>query len=117
MRKLGLIGGMSWVSTRAYYERINKFVQKRSAPMASPPLLIESLNFAELYGLTKDDEWDRATEILVESAKRLEQAGAGAIAIAANSMHRVYDRVAEAIGIEIIHIADTVGQALEGHQS
>ena len=35
MRKLGIIGGMSWISTRAYYERINKIVQKKAPPMAS----------------------------------------------------------------------------------
>ena len=98
MRKLGLIGGMSWVSTRAYYERINRLVQKAKTPTHSAPLLIESLEYSPLYALREEESW-----------------GAGAIVIAANSMHRVYDRVAEAIGIEIIHIADTVGQALEGH--
>ena len=95
MRKFGLIGGMSWVSTRMYYEWINKGVTRRVGPMASAPLLIESLDFKELSGLTNDDEWDRAADILVASAKRLEEAGAGALAIAANSMHRVYDQVAE----------------------
>ena len=113
MRKVGLIGGMSWVSTSLYYKWINKAVTARVGPMTSAPLLIESLNFAELYGLTKDDEWDRATEILVESAKRLEQAGAGAIAIAANSMHRVYDQVAEAVDVPVLHIADAVGEKMK----
>ena len=89
MRKVGLIGGMSWVSTGMYYEWINQGVAKHCGPMVSAPLLIESLDFAELYGLTKDDEWDCAGEILVNSAKRLEAAGAEALAIAANSMHRL----------------------------
>ena len=115
LRKLGLIGGMSWVSTRAYYERINRLVQKAKSPTHSAPLLIESLEYAPLYALREEESWDEAARMLIDSARRLEDAGAGAIIIAANSMHRVYDRVAEAIGIEIIHIADTVGQALEGH--
>jgi len=113
LRKVGLIGGMSWVSTSLYYKWINKAVTARVGPMTSAPLLIESLNFAELYGLTKDDEWDRAAEILAESAKRLEQAGAGAIAIAANSMHRVYDQVAEAVDVPVLHIADAVGEKMK----
>ena len=112
MRKLGIIGGMSWVATRAYYERINRHVQKATSAQQSAPLLIESLDYQPLYDLREEEDWDRAATILVESARRLETAGAGAIVIAANVMHRVYDRVAEAIGIEVIHIADTVGEAL-----
>lgn len=112
MRKLGLIGGMSWVSTRAYYERINRHIQQARTQCDSAPLLIESLEYAPLYALREEDAWDEAAKTLIDSARRLEQAGAGAIVIAANSMHRVYDRIAEAVDIEIIHIADTVGQAL-----
>ena len=113
MRKFGLIGGMSWVSTRMYYEWINKGVTRRVDPMASAPLLIESLDFKELSGLTNDDEWDRAADILVASAKRLEEAGAGALAIAANSMHRVYDQVAEAVDVPVLHIAEAVGEKMK----
>ena len=47
MRKLGLIGGMSWVSTASYYTRINSSVQKRLGGFNSPHLLIESVNFSD----------------------------------------------------------------------
>ena len=97
MRKFGLIGGMSWVSTAMYYKWINKGISARAGAMVSAPLLIESLNFAELAGLTQEDEWEHAAQILAESAKRLEAAGVEGLAIAANSMHRVYDQVAEAV--------------------
>lgn len=103
---------MSWVSTRAYYERINRLIQQARSSRDSAPLLIESLEYGPLYALREESEWDEAAKTLIDSARRLEQAGAGAIVIAANSMHRVYDRIAEAIDIEIIHIADTVGEAL-----
>ena len=113
MRKFGLIGGMSWVSTAMYYKWINKGISARAGAMVSAPLLIESLNFAELSGLTSEDEWDRAAQILAESAKRLEAAGAEALAIAANSMHRVYDQVAEAVDVPVLHIADAVGEKMK----
>ncbi|MEO1221789.1 MAG: amino acid racemase [Pseudomonadota bacterium] len=113
MRKLGMIGGMSWVSTRIYYDRINRIVQRRAAPMASAPLLIESLDFCQLFALREDKEWQRASDILGESAKRLEGAGAEALIINANSMHKVYDDVAGAVDIPILHIADYVGRALK----
>lgn len=104
---------MSWVSTGIYYDRINRIVQRRAAPMASAPLLIESLDFCELYALREEREWKRAGEILSESAKRLEGAGAEALIINANSMHKLYDDIAANVGIPILHIADCVGKALK----
>jgi aspartate racemase len=112
LRKLGLIGGMSWVSTRTYYEHINRRIQQEAGLGHSAPLLIESLDFAQLRGLTSDEDWQRAAGILSESARRLEQAGAGALIIGANSMHRVYDDVAAAVSIPVTHIADCVGEAM-----
>ena len=113
MRTLGLIGGMSWISTRAYYERINKFVQKQAPPMASAPMLIESLDYSKVYEAKQRDDWDAVAGILVDSARRLESAGAQGLVIAANTMHRVYDQVAEAVSIPLLHIADAVGDAMQ----
>ena len=108
MRKLGLIGGMSWYSTRTYYEHINRLVQAKAGPRASAPLLIESVDFAGLSRLSSAEEWAHAAEVLADSAKRLEGAGAGAILIGANSMHKVYDQVAAAVSVPVIHIAECV---------
>ena len=112
LRKLGLIGGMSWISTRAYYERINKHIQKRGLPMASAPMLIESLDYSRIYQAKQSDHWDGIAEMLVESARRLESAGAEGLIIAANTMHKSYERVAEAVSIPLLHIADCVGEAM-----
>lgn len=113
-----MIGGMSWVSTGIYYERINRIVQRRASPMVSAPLLIESLDFCQLYAIREDKDWKRAGEVLSESAKRLQGAGAEALIIGANSMHKLYDDVAAAVDIPILHIADYVGSALRasGHK-
>ena len=113
MRKLGLIGGMSWVSTRTYYTHINTIVQAKAGRHSSAPLLIESLDFAQLYAIRDQEGWNRAAAILSDSAKRLEGAGAGALIIAANSMHTVYDTVAAAVSVPIIHIADCVGERMK----
>ena len=112
MRKLGLIGGMSWVSTRIY-GWINRLVQRRAEPMASAPLIIDSLDFRRLHGLHEAEDWARAAQVLGESARQLEGAGATAIVIGANSMHKVYDEVAEQVSIPIIHIAECVGRRMK----
>lgn len=113
MRKLGIIGGMSWVSTATYYDRINRIVHKRAAPMASAPLLIESLDFCQLYALREERDWQRAASVLIDSARRLEGAGAEGLIIGANSMHRLYDDVAASVNIPILHIAEYVGLAMK----
>lgn len=116
MRKLGLIGGMSWLSTRTYYEHINKQIQARVGPTASAPMIIENLDFSALVRLSTDDDWKRAADVLKDSAKRLEQAGAGMIAIGANSMHKVYDDVAAAVSVPVLHIAECVGKRMSAHK-
>ena len=109
MRKLGLIGGMSWLSTRTYYEHINRLVQAKVGPRSSAPLLIESLDYSGLQRLQGAEEWQHAADVLSDSARRLEAAGATALLIGANSMHKVYDTVAAAVALPLLHIAECVG--------
>ena len=113
MRKIGLIGGMSWYSTEFYYRRINKQVQRRANMMCSAPMILDNLNFCDIAKATTGQDWDRVAEVLVASAKRLEAGGATAILIGANSMHRVHDRVADAVKVPVLHIADAVGQKMK----
>lgn len=112
MRKIGLIGGLSWYSTRTYYEHIQRGVQARAGKMASAPLVIESLDAASLMRLSSAEDWARAATTLSDSAKRLEDAGAGAILIGANSMHKVFDQVADAVSVPMLHIAECVADAM-----
>lgn len=115
MRKLGLIGGMSWLSTRTYYEHINRLVQARAGKQASAPLLIESLDYSGLQRLQGADEWKHAGDVLADSARRLEQAGATALLIGANSMHKVYAEVAAAVSVPVLHIAQCVGERMRAN--
>lgn len=106
---------MSWVSTRTYYEHINRLVQAKTSKLASAPLLIESLDFTDLVRLSTPEQWNHAADVLTASAQRLEQAGATAILIGANSMHKVYDKVAGAVQVPVIHIADVVGRKMQAN--
>lgn len=113
MKKFGLIGGLSWSSTARYYEIINKGVARRLGGFHSAPLVIESLDFAEVARCTTAEDWDCASGPLIAAAKRLEAAGAEAMLICANSMHVIYDRVAEAVSVPVLHIAETVGAKMQ----
>ena len=113
MRKLGLIGGMSWISTRTYYEQINRLAQRKLGKHASVPMAIESLDYRLLNNLQTDEDWEIATSQLVAAAKKLEASGAERILIAANVMHRMYDNIAAAVDTPILHIADCTANKME----
>lgn len=113
MRKLGLIGGMSWAATERYYALINREIQRRAGPACSAPLIIDSLNSCDMSRLTSDEQWAHATEVLSASARTLEGVGATAILICANSMYKVADAVQSAVNIPIVNIVDPVGRAMK----
>lgn len=112
MRKLGLIGGMSWVSTAMYYQAINKAMAKRVGGMHSAPLLIESHDFAPIAQRMAADDWDGCAEVLAASARRLEAAGAEALMLCSNTVHRVYNLVAAEVAVPILHVGDVIAQRL-----
>lgn len=93
LRKLGLIGGMNWISTLTYMELIHRRVQRRATPRTTPPLVLESVNFGELEGLREGRDWEAAADMIIGAAQRLEQAGAKNLLICANAMHKYYDRI------------------------
>jgi len=113
MRKLGLIGGLSWSSTARYYEIINQTVQRRLGGLHSASLLIDSLDFAEVARCTSTNDWDCAAGQMLGAAKRLEAAGADGLMICANSLHKVSGQIADAIKIPLIHIIDEIGARLK----
>lgn len=115
MKTLGLIGGMSWESTTHYYSRINQLVGERLGGLHSARLLLYSVEFDEIQRLQHADEWEPAGNILADAARRLEGAGAEAILICANTMHRVAPAIAQAISIPILSVIDATAHAIK-HQ-
>jgi aspartate racemase len=112
LRKLGLVGGISWVSTAMYYEQINKAVGKRKGGFASAPLLIESHDFAAVAELQATGDWNGLANVLGASARRLADAGAEGLILCSNTAHKAYDSVAARAGIPVLHIGDVTAARL-----
>jgi aspartate racemase len=112
MRTLGLLGGMSWESTLPYYRLLNERVRERIGGLHSAKLLLYSVDFAEIEALQHRGEWDAAGEVLAEAAARLQQAGAQALVICTNTMHKVAAQVEAAIDIPLLHIADATAHRI-----
>lgn len=113
MRQLGILGGMSWESTASYYRLLNQGVRQRLGGLHSAPLLLHSVDFAGIAALQKQGDWDAAGRQLALAAQGLERAGAGALLLATNTMHKVAPAIAAAVEIPLLHIGDAVGQALQ----
>ena len=112
MRKLGIIGGTSWSSTALYYEHINRGVAKRLGGLHSARLVIESLDLAPFAEMELSGDWDGVARVTLESAKRLEAAGADGVVITSNTGHKVYDAVAPKVGVPMLHIGDATADQL-----
>jgi len=112
MRTIGLIGGMSWQSSKLYYERINQLVADRLGGAHSAQIILNSLDFAQIARLQTEGRWKEAGAILANAAQSLERAGADVIAIGANTMHKVAPQVMASVRLPVIHIGDTLVAAL-----
>ena len=112
MKTIGLLGGMSWESSALYYRILNEEVKNRLGGLHSARCMMLSVDFAEIEALQMATEWDRAGALLAEDARRIESAGAGMLLLCTNTMHKVADRIEEAITIPFIHIADATASAI-----
>ena len=113
MNTLGLIGGTSWHSTIEYYKSINQQINDHYGNNTNPPLLVYTLNQAEIHKNQRDNNWGNIADMLYEGAKSLENAGAEKLMFCANTPHKVYHDVQKRIETPIIHIADATAQSIK----
>ncbi|MBN1272886.1 MAG: aspartate/glutamate racemase family protein [Candidatus Aminicenantes bacterium] len=106
MKIIGMIGGMSWESTLEYYRMINERVKKKLGGLHSAECLLYSVDFAEIEKLQHAGDWEQATEMMVDAARRVERGGAGCLIICTNTMHKMADEVQDAVAVPLLHIAD-----------
>ncbi len=105
MKTLGLIGGISWVSTVDYYTQINKGINERLGRLNYSECIIHSFNYQKIKDNNDTDDWDSTLRMVVSASKNLEKSGAKGIVLCANTMHFIADRIQKEIDIPIIHIA------------
>ena len=112
MRKLGIIGGMSWSSTALYYDHINRGIAQRLGGLHSALLAIESVDFAQIAAMEFAGDWDGIAKITIDAARRLEASGAEGLLLACNTVHKSYDAVAANVNVPVLHIADAAADRL-----
>jgi aspartate racemase len=109
---MGLLGGMSWESSIEYYRLVNEEVRDRLGGLHSADCLLRSVDFAPLEELQRSGRWEEAGDLLASEARTLVTAGAELLVLCTNTMHKVADRITEAIDVPFLHIADTTADAV-----
>ena len=112
MRRIGLLGGMSWESSAEYYRLLNVLVRERLGGLASAECLLYSVNFAEIEAMQVEGRWEDAGARLAAAARSLEAGGADLVVLCTNTMHKVADTVAEALTVPLLHLGDTTAHAV-----
>jgi len=113
MKTIGLIGGISWLSSAEYYRIINEMVNGRMGGVNAAKIILYSVNYEEIKNLTFAGDWQGISSMICGIAQKLESAGADCILIGANTMHKIADEVQAAISVPLIHIAAATGKAIE----
>lgn len=113
MKRIGLLGGMSWESTDYYYQELNRRVRTRMGKLHSAHCIVYSVDFAEIEAMQAKGAWDEAGAYLAACSQSLEAAGAEGIVLCTNTMHRVYSTLQSAVQIPVLHIADGTAAALQ----
>ena len=117
MRRLGLVGGTSWVSSEHYYRRLNELAARRLGGNGSAPVTLWSVEFGEMARLQHEEDWPAVGRILGSAARALVDAGCDGIALAANTTHLVADDVRAAIGdVPFLDLIDLVADDVAGRR-
>lgn len=112
MKRIGLLGGMSWESSIEYERLINEGVRRHVGGLASADLIIRSYDFADIEALQAAGDWDAAGRLLADDALNLERAGAELIVLCTNTMHVVAPAIEQRISVPFLHIADATARAV-----
>ena len=113
MKKIGLLGGMSWESSLSYYKIINEQTNSILGSQNNAKSIMVTVNFEEIEKLQHLDKWDEATDILIEGCKSLEKANADFIVICTNTMHKLLPQIQKQINIPFLHIAKATANEIK----
>ena len=113
MKSIGLIGGLTYISTIEYYRYINELANEKIGNNETIDIIIYSVTFGEIIKLlTEIGDWKNILVIICKAARTIEAGGAACLLIGANTMHKIADEVQAAVKIPVIHIAEAVAKEI-----
>lgn len=118
MKKLGIIGAMSWSSTARYCDGLNRLVGQRMGGRHTAVLAVETLDQAVIAEMQQAGDWVGLAKLAAEAGRRLAASGAGALILASDSLHKISAEVGDASALPIIDVSDATADRIvaEGHR-
>ncbi len=113
MKKIGLIGGLSWQSTVDYYRIINEESNKRLGGKSTVESIIYSTDLEEKFNLVVEGKLEQLAAEFTDITNSLEKAGADVALMCTNTMHVVFDEIQKNVNIPMIHITDATAKAIQ----
>lgn len=113
MKTIGLIGGMSWESSMAYYRIINETTRARLGGLHSAKSIMYSVDFSEIEALQHQGNWEELVMRMINVARNVEKGGADFVIICTNTMHKMAEDVQNHITIPLLHIADVTADKIK----
>ncbi|MFX1512370.1 MAG: aspartate/glutamate racemase family protein [Promethearchaeota archaeon] len=113
MKTIGLIGGITWLSSQEYYRIINETMNERLGRLHSAKIILFSVDFEEIVQKEKQGKRQQIAELLIDAAKKIEKAGADFLVVCANTAHKFTEEISKAITIPLLHIADVTAEKVK----
>ncbi len=107
-KKIGLVGGISWVSTMDYYKLINEGINQKLGGLNAAECVIYSLNFGDVQAVS----WTNAYDLLHNACESLKKSNVDCIVLCANTAHLFADKLQENIKLPFIHIVEETANIL-----
>jgi aspartate racemase len=108
MKKLGLVGGISWVSTMDYYKFINEGINEKLGELNFTECIIYSLNFGDV----QEKGWDNSFDLLLNACESLKKSGVEGIVLCANTAHLFAEELEAKIELPVIHIVSATANEI-----
>lgn len=118
MKKIGIVGGVAWLSTIKYYRTLCQLSERHHRGQAykgSPPMpefSIESVNMNRSFALRgvpgNESSWGDFDAYFNAALRRLEASGADFAVIASNTPHNRFEAITRGIGIPVLSIFEAV---------
>ncbi|MDA8407485.1 MAG: aspartate/glutamate racemase family protein [Deltaproteobacteria bacterium] len=116
MKTIGIIGGISWVSSIEYYRLMNEMVRDQLGGLNSAAILMYSIPFgvfSKEERLAERGNWEPLVKTMIDAAQKLERGGADFIVIASNTMNATADQIEATVSIPVLRLADATARKVK----
>lgn len=113
MKRIGIIGGISYKSTIKYYDLIMQKYFNTKKDTYFPEIVIFSLSFQKFADFEKHGDRDGYLQYILEGVKSLQSSNVDFILMAANSPHAIYDKIQKQTNVPILSIVETTTRAVK----